>query len=438
MTSEQVYQDRDSFNNELLQFLDQSPTPYHAVAGMADRLRAAGFEAIDEADAWQLRAGGRYFTTRNDSSLIAFVIGANDPLQTGIRLVGAHTDSPCLKLKPIPELREHGCLRLGIETYGGVLLNPWFDRDLSLAGRINLRTAAGELQQRLVNLQRPIGVIPSLAIHLDRGANESRSVNAQKDMPAVIMLNADDSVTITELVRESISDELAADDVILDFELSFYDTQPAALGGWHDELIRSARLDNLLSCFIGLQALLAADGQQTCVLVCNDHEEVGSQSAIGAQGPMLEEALHRICNGRDNMTRVLRRSMLISADNAHALHPNFADKHDSKHGPKLNAGPVLKYNANQRYASSGNTAAVFRAICAQEGVPLQSFVSRADMACGSTIGPLTASVVGVPTLDIGVPQWGMHSVRETAGSEDAFLLCRGLRRFFHTESVRAD
>ncbi len=433
--TKQALQDRDSFNAGLLKFLDASPTPFHAVENMAAALEAAGFTCLDESDAWRLKTGGRYYCSRNGSSIIAFVYAGEFQLESGIRIVGAHTDSPCLKLKPVPEVHSTGCLQLGIEVYGGALLNPWFDRDLSLAGRLNLLHDDGKCNGQLINVQRPVGLIPSLAIHLDRTANKERSVNPQTDMPVVVVLDKDESASLSALLAECADIDAADAGRISDFELSFYDTQPAAITGWRKEFISSARLDNLLSCYTGLQALLAADGAYTSMLVCNDHEEVGSQSAIGAQGPMLESILQRLCKDGETMSRTLRRSMLISADNAHAIHPSYPDRHDSGHGPQLNAGPVIKYNAQQRYASTGQTAAIFKSICAAEDVPVQSFVARADMGCGSTIGPLTASAIGVAALDVGVPQWGMHSIRETAGTEDAFSLGCALRRFYQTADV---
>jgi aspartyl aminopeptidase len=351
-------------------------------------------------------------------------------------MVGAHTDSPCLKVKPNPELRRKGYFQLGVEAYGGVLLNPWFDRDLSLAGRVSFLDETGTVQDALVDFQKPIASIPSLAIHLDREANSNRTVNAQTDLPPVLMqVPEDDTTQFADLLKEQLEHEHQAIKVrkILGYELGFYDAQPAALVGLREDFIASARLDNLLSCFIGLRALIDASGDEPALLVCNDHEEVGSMSAEGAQGPFLASVLDRWCGqGRG---RSLARSMMISADNAHGVHPNYIDKHDENHGPLLNQGPVIKVNHNQRYASNSRSAAIYRHISDELSLPYQTFVVRSDMGCGSTIGPLTAANLGVTTLDIGVPQFAMHSIRETIGTKDGLTLFQVLREFMQRKKL---
>lgn len=424
----------EEFNQDLLEFLRCSPTPFHAVEQMSARLSAAGFTELQEQDDWQLPAG-KYFVTRNGSSIVAFNKGESAILEGGFRMVGAHTDSPCLKVKPAPELLRQGYFQLGVEVYGGVLLNPWFDRDLSLAGRVTFKSADGIVASVLIDFQRPIATIPSLAIHLDREANSNRSINAQKDIPPIVM-QAEDTVDFRQLLLAQVLEQHpdCKAQQVLDYELGFYDCQAPALVGFNQEFIAAARLDNLLSCFIGLQALLQAD-QEHCVLVCNDHEEVGSQSAAGAQGPMLKSVLRRFVNDDNQLTRTLDRSMMISVDNAHGIHPNFADRHDGNHGPLLNKGVVIKLNANQRYASNSETSALFRHWGELEQQPIQSFVVRSDMGCGSTIGPITAGGLGIKTLDIGVPTFAMHSIRELAGSSDAFSLYKILCRFNHSDNV---
>lgn len=424
--------DKQSFNRDLMDFLASSPTPFHAVATMVKRLKAAGFVPLDEQNSWQLQVGNKYFVTRNDSSIIAFVYGQAELSEQGIRMIGAHTDSPCLKVKPHPELNKSGYFQLGVEVYGGVLLNPWFDRDLSLAGRVSYRDTAGQVQRTLLNFERPIAVIPSLAIHLDREANQKRSINKQTDIPPVLM-RVQQGSEITDF-REQLKQEMAAQkmadvDQALDYELSFYDVQPPGLVGLSQEFITSARLDNLLSCYIGLQALLNSDGQQSALLVCNDHEEVGSMSACGAQGPMLADFLARLMPDTEPRLRMQQASMMISADNAHGVHPNYADRHDGNHGPKLNDGPVIKVNANQSYATNSHTSALFRHWSETLDIPVQAFVTRTDMGCGSTIGPITSAEIGVATLDIGVPTFAMHSIREMAGVEDSHYLFRVLSHF---------
>jgi aspartyl aminopeptidase len=422
---------REALNQGLIDFLKASPTPFHATASLAQRLEAAGFSRLDERDSWTLVTGGRYYITRNDSSLIAWRMGRQPPLSSGIRLVGAHTDSPCLRVKPQPELQRQGFWQLGVEVYGGALLAPWFDRDLSLAGRVTYRRD-GKVESQLIDFRIPLAIIPNLAIHLNREANQGWAINAQNELPPILAQVAGDE---RPDFRALLTDQLAREhglnaDVVLDYELSFYDTQAAAVVGLHGDFIAGARLDNLLSCYAGLQALTKAPGEETCLLICTDHEEVGSRSACGADGPMLEQTLRRLLPDGDEWVRTLQRSLLVSADNAHGVHPNYPDRHDANHGPKLNAGPVIKVNSNQRYATNSESAGFFRHLCMAEEVPVQSFVVRSDMACGSTIGPITASQLGVRTVDIGVPTFAMHSIRELAGSHDLAHLVKVLEAFY--------
>ncbi|WP_372964008.1 M18 family aminopeptidase [Marinobacter sp.] len=423
------------FNNDLIQFLNVSPTPWHAVNAMKLRLDAAGFESLDEREEWVLEQGKSYYAIRNGSSIIAFRTGTKDAVASGIRMVGAHTDSPCLKVKPNPELRRKGYFQLGVEVYGGALLNPWFDRDLSLAGRVTVLDKEGKVQDILVNFRRPVAIIPSLAIHLDREANSNHSVNAQTDLPPVLMqVPDDDSTAFSDLLKEQVASESGLQvHKVLGYELSFYDAQGASLVGLREDFLASARLDNLLSCYIGLQSLLNTSGDEAALLVCNDHEEVGSVSAEGAQGPFLGAVLERWCGA--GKARAIARSMMISADNAHGVHPNFMDKHDENHGPILNQGPVIKVNHNQRYATNSRSAALYRHMSDELGLPYQTFVVRSDMGCGSTIGPLTAANLGVTTLDIGVPQFAMHSVRELIGAQDGYTLYQVLTEFMQREEV---
>ncbi|WP_297811249.1 M18 family aminopeptidase [uncultured Methylophaga sp.] len=423
-----------AFNQGLCAFLDASPTPYHAVDSMIALLRDQGFQALSEADSWGQLAPGRYYVTRNGGSIIAFVLTEKDLADNGMNMVGAHTDSPCLKVKPKPEKAQHSLQQLGVEVYGGALLNPWFDRDLSMAGCLSYEDQNGHIKQTLINFETPLAVIPSLAIHLDREANQNRSVNPQQHLPPVLcQLEEGDKLDFRALLEQQCRQQHPDLEVgkVLDYEICFYDTQKAAVTGLSGDFISSARLDNLLSCYVGLQSLLAADGSRSALLVCNDHEEVGSQSSSGAQGTFLQSVLQRLSHNAENYQRMLDHSMMISADNAHAIHPNYPDRHDAEHGPLLNAGPVIKTNANQRYATSSETSAVFRQICALNDVPVQDFVVRTDMACGSTIGPITAATIGIRTLDIGVPTFAMHSIREMAGSRDAAMLQQVLTHFYN-------
>ncbi len=420
----------------LLDFLNSSPSPFHATHSMSTALQNAGYHALDEREIWQLKPQGRYYVTRNDSSIVAFKLGQQDPIAQGIRMVGAHTDSPCLKVKPQPELSHHSYWQLGVEVYGGVLLSPWFDRDLSLAGRVTFKQNK-QLKSCLIDFKQAIATIPSLAIHLNREANSGWSINPQTELPPILaQLQGDESKDFRAVLAEQMQREHGISDAtVLDYELCFYDTQPAAVIGLNQDFIASARLDNLLSCYAGLQALLHSDDQQMQVLVCTDHEEVGSNSACGADGPFLEQVLRRVLGSEEAFIRCVQHSLLISADNAHGIHPNYADKHDGNHGPLLNQGPVIKVNANQRYATNSETSSFFKILCEQAQVPVQTFVTRTDLGCGSTIGPITASQLGIQTIDIGVPTFAMHSIRELAGSQDLSYLIQVLQTFYNSPTL---
>ncbi len=422
------------FNTAFCDFLDRSPTPFHAVLEMKNRLKAANFRELAESDSWFNIEPGRYYVTRNDSSIIAFKLPAESLATAGIRMVGAHTDSPCLKVKPNPEKMAAGLVQLGVEVYGGALLNPWFDRDLSLAGRVNYLDSHDTIQSALINFTKPIAVVPSLAIHLDREANKNRTVNKQLHLPPVLMIeNEDNDFDFRLMLQSQLIEQNSTLDIVsvLDYEISLYDVQKASLTGLNEDFISSARLDNLLSCFAGLTAIIESDSNHASLLVCNDHEEVGSVSASGAQGSFLESVLRRLTASNDDYHRMMQKSMMISADNAHAIHPNYLDKHDAEHGPKLNGGLVIKTNVNQRYATNSETSAIFRNLCRQLDVPVQDFVVRSDMGCGSTIGPITSSNLGVKTLDIGVPTYAMHSIREMAGSKDSYRLNKVIKQFYN-------
>ena len=425
----------ESLNPRLLQFIQNSPTPYHATQQVIAQLNVAGFQALSETDVWTLQAG-QYYVVRNDSSIIAFRWDPSTLTESGLKMVGAHTDSPCLKVKPNPATLEQDYQQLGVEVYGGVLMNPWFDRDLSLAGKVTYRLKNGQLRNGLINFEQAIAVIPSLAIHLDREANSQRSINAQTDLPPIISQTTEpfDVLLKNEVLRTYPESQI---DEILAWDMCFYDVNPPALIGLDDAFIASARLDNLLSCFIAIEALIQNDAAANTLVVLNDHEEVGSSSIAGADGSFLVDVLSRLTANPEEKTRVMARSLLISTDNAHGVHPNFSGKHDPRHSPKLNKGPVVKVNANQRYATNTDTHGYFRALCDAKDIPHQVFVTRSDMGCGSTIGPITASKLGVKTLDIGVPTFGMHSIRELAGAKDPEYLLQALTAFFNqTQGVQ--
>ncbi len=425
------------FNNGLLEFLADSPTPFHAVKQLKQLLTAQGFEQLAEDSSWSLKPGGRYFVVRNGSSIVAIRTGPVHPTDGGLRLIGTHTDSPCLKIKPAPEISRQGFLQLSVEIYGGVLLSPWFDRDLSLAGRVTCRMENGEINSLLTDFRRPVATVPSLAIHLNRDVHKNRTINPQKEVVLLVSSGDGDSRSFRQLLLDQIQHEHANIPVaeVLDYEINCYDVQPPAVIGLNDDFIAASRLDNLLSCYAACRSIIDASGETTAVMVCNDHEEVGSLSASGAQGPFLRSTLERLCGNSETMNRVMDLSMLLSVDNAHAVHPNYEDKHDPQHRPCLNGGPVIKYNANQRYATNSESAALFRNLCQTLDIPVQQIAMRSDMACGRTIGPIPAAELGVATVDIGSPQLAMHSVRELTGRNDPTLLYRALKGFLDQPSL---
>lgn len=426
--------------DQLSAFIKAAVTPYHSVSKMSSMLDEAGFKHLSERACWQLSKGGKYYTTRNGSSIVAWQMPSERAVQeSGFRMIGAHTDSPCLKVKPNPEITVNGYLQLGVQIYGGVLLSPWFDRDLSLAGRVSYRAEDGEIKTCLIDFEKAIAIVPSLAIHLNREANSGFKINPQTMVTPILgqvsESHEDKAFSFRTILAEHMLSQGISCAEVLDFDLSFYDVQSPATIGLHNEFFASARLDNLLSCFMGITALLTAKSNEGVMLVCNDHEEVGSMSAEGAQGPMLDQVLNRVSAPGEQQIRMIANSMLISADNAHGVHPNFSDKHDVRHGPLLNAGPVIKVNANQRYATNDITSALFKEFARLADAKVQTFVVRADMACGSTIGPITAAKLGVKTLDIGVPQFAMHSIRELIGCKDVLKTIDILRVFLGRSSV---
>ena len=428
----------ESFNPGLMAFLDESPSPFHAVTALQRTLHEHGFNDLDPNAPWTIGNRDKALVLRNGSSLIAFRMGSASLIESGVRMIGAHTDSPCLRIKPTPDVRRSGFHQLGVEIYGGVLLAPWFDRDLSIAGRVTCSDTNGQRLSLLIDFKKPIVTIPSLAIHLNRDIHKNRTINPQQELvPILCDLTDQSEAGFRELLLDQIHQEHPGANVqaVTDYELSCYDTQGAQQVGLQGDFLASARLDNLLSCYTGLRSLLDTQGEQTVLLVCNDHEEVGSASAAGAQGPFLHTVLERLCGDNETMARVLARSLLISADNAHALHPNYEAKHDPQHQPRLNGGPVIKFNANQRYATNSEPASIFRGVWARADVPVQSMAMRSDMACGSTIGPITSTVLGVDTVDVGAPQLGMHSIRETTGWHDPALLYRALKEFFESQTL---
>lgn len=427
---------------DLLAFIASAPTPYHAVRQAADRLAGANVERLHEGAAWQLEPGDRRFATRGDGTIVAFVVGQSPPHESGFRIIGAHTDSPNLRLRPRPDVPAGvaGVAQLAVEPYGGVLLHSWLDRDLALAGRVSFSHAPDAAPHiALVRLARPLVRIANLAIHLQRElATDGLRLNPQQHLAPMIGLI--DTPHVAELLADTLRADgyegVAARD-ILGFDLALHDAQPPALGGEGDAFVYAPRLDNLASCHAAITALIAGAStptDATRVVVLYDHEEVGSRSAAGAAGTVLEDTLARIAGARadgatDALARARSHSMLVSADMAHAAHPNFVERHEPGHRPLLGAGPVIKVNANQSYATDAVTAGHITRLAREAGIEPQHFVSRSDQPCGSTIGPISAARTGIASVDIGNPMLSMHSCREMAATADVAPMIELLRRF---------
>ncbi|CAL5372953.1 unnamed protein product [Camellia sinensis] len=461
---------------DLVSFLNASPTAFHAVDEVKKRLSSAGYKQVSEREDWSLQAGKKYFFTRNYSTIVAFAIGKKYVAGNGFHIIGAHTDSPCLKLKPVSKVSKGGFLEVGVQTYGGGLWHTWFDRDLTVAGRMIVREGKDgsvSYSHRLVRIDEPIMRIPTLAIHLDRGVNDGFKVNTQSHLLPVLATSikaelnkvvsengpvesgdSTDGKKSTEKLstdnkkHHSLLLQLLAAQVdcepndICDFELQACDTQPSIIAGATKEFIFSGRLDNLCSSFCSLKALIDATSSESCLedeagvkmVALFDHEEIGSDSAQGAGSPVMLDALSRITSSFSSDTKLLekaiQKSFLVSADMAHALHPNYMDKHEDNHQPKLHGGLVIKHNANQRYATNAITSFIFREIAIQHNLPVQDFVVRNDMACGSTIGPILASGTGIRTVDVGAPQLSMHSIREMCAVDDVKHSYEHFKAFF--------
>jgi aspartyl aminopeptidase len=416
---------------QFLKFISQSPTPYHVVANIKEKLVEQEFTELWESKKWKLKQGGRYFVVKNDSALICFTLGNKAPADTGFKIFGAHTDSPGLKLKPNPEKELSDFVSLGVEVYGGPLLPTWFDRDLSIAGRVTYSNTQNKLQTAIINFKKPIAFIPSLAIHLSKKGDEIPKLDKQKQLPPILLQKNSQSPDFNSILKGMINkQEKINPKSILDFDLFLYDTHMPTQVGYLNEFIAGARIDNLLSCYCGLEGLIASQSKDNCLLVLNDHEEVGSQSDVGAGGVFLKSVLKRLPANTEDYYRLINQSTLISADNAHGIHPNHPEKHDDKHLPKLNQGPVIKINANQRYTTNANTSGYFKLLCQNAGIPYQVFVSNSNITCGSTIGPITSSLTGIKSVDVGAATFGMHSIRELCGVKDVEWMTKMATAFF--------
>ncbi len=420
---------------DLLDFIDASPSPWHAVSTMEKRLLAAGFTRLEEVDRWKLSAGGRYYIVRAASSIIAFTLGREPMLGRGLRIVGAHTDSPGLRIKPRPAEDAAGMVRLGVEIYGGPILATFADRDLSLAGRVNVRSIDG-YSTHLVRFDEPLLRLPNLAIHMNRDVNENGlKFNKQTEIP-LLLGQSEPGIPAEGRFRQLIAEQLDVETPdLLTWELNVFDTQKGCFWGDEKAFIADSQLDNLASCHAALSALIACEKPaSTAMCAFFDHEEAGSESAAGAGGSFISDIIARIAASQvfdsEDVRRLLAKSFFISCDMAHAWNPNFPNAYEPCHRVTVNAGPVIKTNANQRYSTGADSAARFIGYCERAGVPWQQYAHRTDLGCGSTIGPIIAARLGMSSVDVGNPMWAMHSIRESAGVHDHSFMIGALGAAF--------
>lgn len=427
---------------DLISFLNQSVTAYHAVLAAEATLQSKGFIKLDEKDVWGLKHNSKYYVIRSQSALAAWQMGRGDV--NGVRLVGAHTDSPGLHLKPHAQYSKSGYVQLGVEVYGGPLLASWTDRDLSLAGRVILKQD-GKLTVVPFKSDKVLLRVPQLAIHLNREVNEKGlKLNKQTHMPPILALESTDGSSVDKnLVEGLIADTLNVErEHIASWQLECYDTQTANTSGLNDEFVVSGRIDNLTMCHASLQALTSNSfsAPQTAMIALFDNEEIGSSTENGAASAFIRDIITRVVGSdalKHETQRALANSACVSADGAHAIHPNYAEFHDPQHAVKMNRGPVIKMNANHRYATSAFTSAIFEQLCKDVEVPVQHYVHKTDLPCGSTIGPITATGLGIPVVDVGNAMLSMHSIRETAGVDDHEMMIKVLHRFFIKEDLRS-
>lgn len=423
--------------NDLCTFLDNSPVNFWAVETTRRRLEEFGFTELDMRNEWALAPGSRHYVTKNGSAIFAFIVGTEAPATAGFNLIAAHSDSPCFRLKPHCEIAcEGGAVKLNTEVYGGPILYTWFDRPLSLAGRVILRSDNPlEPRSRLVRIDRPILVIPHLAIHFNRNVNDGNKLSAQKDMLPLAALGCSDAKgLIRKVVAEALGEK---EEDIIDYDLSLYDTAKACTAGLNGEFVCSGRLDDLSMVHAGLAALTAAAGtpsRHTRMLAVFDNEETGSGTKQGAASPVLEHIMRRIvfALGGDETAymRAVASSFMVSADNAHGFHPNYAEKYDPTNHPVLGGGPCIKVNAKCKYMTDADSAAVFASVCEAAGVPYQYFVNHSDVAGGSTLGNILTSQIPLRGVDMGAPLWAMHSVCETASAADHRYTVKAFTAFY--------
>lgn len=425
------------FAQELIDFIYESPTAFHAVDTIKKRLHHSGFIEVREDETWNLKKDGKYFVTKNDSAIAAFVLGIGNLEERGFKIIGAHTDSPTFRIKPAPEMVSEGnYIRLNTEVYGGPILNTWLDRPLGVAGRITVRSENILYPAtKLVNIKKPILIIPNLAIHMNREINKGIELNPQRDtLPLLAHVN--ERLEAGNYLLNEIAKELKVDAAsIIDFDLYLYEYEKGSIIGLANEFISSGRLDDLAMVHASLEALLRAPAAQaTNVLIAFDNEEIGSRTKQGGDSPFLSTVLERILisqgKGREEFFRSLAKSFMISADLAHAVHPNMGEKHDPVNRPILNKGPVIKISAKQSYTTDSNSDAVYEEICKKAGVPVQKFLNRSDLAGGSTIGPITSAHLAIRSVDMGTPILAMHSVRELGGVLDHTYVTASFEEFY--------
>lgn len=421
---------------ELIDFLYDSPSACHGVKATQKILNENGFIEIKESDKWDLKAKGKYYVVKNDSALIAFEIGSGNIEETGLRLIGAHTDVPGFRIKPNPQMISEGkYIKLNTEVYGGPILHTWFDRPLSIAGKVSLRGKSPlKPETRLVNINKPLLIIPSLAIHMNREVNEGFKINKQVDtIPLLGLIN--EKLEKEDYLMNLLADELKVNkEDILNFELGLYEYEKGMLIGMNEELISSGRFDDLWMVYAGIRALIdSSENEATKVMICIDNEEIGSLTAEGANSTLLNNILERIAIGlgknKEEYYRALANSIMISADLAHAVHPNLGSKHDPTNRPILEGGPVLKIAASGSYSTDSFNGAIFAGVCESAGVPFQKFVNRSDVRGGTTIGPVTAANLTIPVIDMGAPVLGMHSIRELASVKDNYYTIKAFTEF---------
>ena len=423
---------------ELLDFIDASPSPWHAVATMQQALHKASFECLSETNQWQLEPGGRYYVIRDDSSIIAFVAGHKPLAENGYKIIGAHTDSPGLRIKPHALFKSGELLCMGVEVYGGPILATFTDRDLSFAGRVSYRTREGEIKTKLIRFEQALLRLPNLAIHMNRKVNEEGlKLDKQNELALLFSVSSQEQLAdkaFTDLLTTQCN--LAAEQ-ILSWEFNVYDTQKGVFWGAEQEFYANSQLDNLASCHAGLNALLdeaVLNSGNTVVCAFFDHEEVGSESSKGADGSFLPDVLERIALASslasEDYKRALAHSFMLSVDMAHAFQPNFPNAYEPEHKVYVNKGPVIKLNANQRYSSETISEAMFITWCQQADVPYQKYAHRTDIPCGSTIGPMSSAKLGIRTVDVGNAMWAMHSIRESAGVLDHRYMLDVMQCFF--------